>query len=60
MCNHDWFILEEVKTCIITEKGHVFDQYRICDKCNKEEKRQVIYSHVGIGWTPKFEGVYNG
>jgi len=59
-CKHDWLTIEEIDLGIITDKGRIFQQRNICQNCDKEEIIQVIYSHVGIGWTPEFEGIYNG
>ena len=58
-CKHNWIIRNEEKDILITNKGKVFNQIRECLKCGKIEKRQVIYSNVGVGLTPEFEGIYN-
>jgi len=64
MCKHNWIIRNEEKTCMVQcnygVMKHIFDQTRECLDCGNIEKRRVLYSHVGIGWTPEFEGVYNG
>jgi hypothetical protein len=59
ICKHNWIIRNEEKDILITNKGKVFNQIRECLECGKIEKRQVIYSNVGVGLTPVFEGIYN-
>jgi hypothetical protein len=59
-CEHDWIIIHEYETCILTEKGKVFNQINECKKCGIVKEREVIYSNIGVGLTPIFEGVFNG
>jgi hypothetical protein len=59
--SEDMLNIYENPTCeIIFGKGKIINQWFECQNCKGIEKRQAVYSNIGIGQTRNFEGVYNG